>query len=228
MIVYTLSDQHGFLPVIEEPHDLLLIAGDICPDRDHTISYQREWLDTTFREWLLRTPSDNVVAVAGNHDFIFDDITGYAPIFEPLRPPGVAAPDDLPWHYLQDQSLEVGGYKIYGTPWQPTFGNWAFNAPESKLAEKFSAIPSDTDILLVHGPPFGFGDKTIYGEYAGSKSLRKRVAEISPELVICGHIHEAHGTWHYASSRIVNTTIVDESYIPIHSPMRFELDDRLG
>src|SRR5690348_7504930 len=46
--------------------------------------------------------------------------------------------------------------EIWGTPWQPWFWDWAFNAPqrdgETFLASKFEAIPAGTDIVLAHGP----------------------------------------------------------------------------
>lgn len=63
-----IADQHGYLPTIE-PCDLLLIAGDICPDDfvrpdspDHL-----HWLDSTFRDWLRGVPAQRIVGIAGNH-----------------------------------------------------------------------------------------------------------------------------------------------------------------
>jgi hypothetical protein len=34
-----------------------------------------------------------------------------------------------PRRYLQDAGLELFGLRIWGTPWQPWFYDWAFNAP---------------------------------------------------------------------------------------------------
>ena len=87
--------------------------------------------------------------VAGNHD-------------QSIEAWGI--PDGLRCHYLQDAGLELFGLRIWGTPWQPWFYDWAFNAPrrdgEEFLASKFDAIPGDTDIVVAHGPPRGFGDRT--------------------------------------------------------------------
>lgn len=35
MKVISFSDPHGVLPKIEEPFDLMLICGDICPVDNH-------------------------------------------------------------------------------------------------------------------------------------------------------------------------------------------------
>jgi len=41
------------------------------------------------------------------------------------------------------------GYKIYGTPWQPEYHDWAFNLPrDESLQNIWKAIPSDTEILV--------------------------------------------------------------------------------
>jgi len=228
MLVYAISDQHGLLPEIEEAHDLLLIGGDICPVDDHTVEYQRDWLDTEFRAWLEQIPAKRIVGVAGNHDMVFDIAATYRPIFEPLRPPGIKPPDDLPWTYLQDQSVIINGYKIHGTPWQPIFFNWAFNLDEEHLAEKFQLIDDDVNILISHGPPQGYGDLTSQGVRVGSSSLLAKIKEVKPELVVCGHIHEAHGSYDLAEqqTKIVNATIVDLAYQNVYLPTRLELPDR--
>jgi len=58
--------------------------------------------------------------------------------------------------YLEDSSTTVHGYKIYGSPWTPYFFGWAFNAQRGKeCAEIWSKIPTDTEILITHGPPHG-------------------------------------------------------------------------
>ena len=48
------------------------------------------------------------------------------------------------------------GVKVYGSPWQPWFGGWAFNLERGPdIAAKWALIPDDTDVLLTHGPPAG-------------------------------------------------------------------------
>src|SRR4051812_12302796 len=116
MLIRALSDLHGTLPEIA-PCDLLLLGGDLCPVTDHRLSYQADWLDTTFRRWLEQVPARRIVAVAGNHDLVFEK----APYL---------LPRDLPWTYLQDSGCTWEGLQLYGTPWQPWFFDWAFNLYE--------------------------------------------------------------------------------------------------
>ena len=143
MKIVAVSDIHGCLPDIPEC-DLLLIAGDITPADDHRLQRQFSWLNVQFREWLLSVPARKIVGIAGNHDFIFQ-----------TNPKSVA---DLPWVYLQDSGIDWEGVKIWGSPWQPVFHNWAFNAEDYKRQTAWSMIPDDTNILVLHGPPYGYGD----------------------------------------------------------------------
>ena len=143
MIAACMSDLHGNLPDLSHLNfDVLLIGGDICPVTNHTDRFQADWLDTIFRMWIghIKAP---VVAVAGNHDFVFDRNPGMVP--------------SLPWTYLQDSGTTLpNGMRAWGSPHQPYFGGWAFNLHQDdfidELAEKWDMIPADTDVLLLHGP----------------------------------------------------------------------------
>ncbi|MGL4555322.1 MAG: metallophosphoesterase family protein, partial [Gemmataceae bacterium] len=143
MHVRAVSDLHGTLPDIPAC-DLLLIGGDLCPVADHDPGYQAAWLDTAFRAWLERVPARHVVGVCGNHDFVFE-----------RRPHAV--PRDLRWTYLQDSGCVVEGLRVWGTPWQTWFFDWAFNLYEADLQHKWALIPDGTDVLVLHGPPRGYG-----------------------------------------------------------------------
>ena len=58
--------------------------------------------------------------------------------------------------YLKDKETEVYGLRIYGSPWQPLFMNWAYNMPRGeKILSKWNLIPEGVDILITHGPPLG-------------------------------------------------------------------------
>lgn len=55
--------------------------------------------------------------------------------------------------YLQDSECNIKGLRIYGTPWIPKFGKWAFMlSSKHKLNQKWEKIPSGIDILITHGP----------------------------------------------------------------------------
>ncbi len=210
MKIICTSDLHGQLPRIPVC-DLLLIAGDICPVSNHEVAYQREWLCTTFRYWLAKIKAKKIIFIAGNHDFVFQDAPHQLPIYWTQK---------NNTSYLQDSSAVVDGLKIWGTPWQLPFYDWAFNACEASLAEKYRAIPGDTNIIVSHGPPYGHTDWSNYGnQHTGSTSLLKTIQQIQPLLVVTGHIHEAVGFAHINKTLAVNCAAVDEKYILRPQPL---------
>ncbi len=232
MKIIALSDLHGNLPEQLPACDLLLLAGDLCPLQSHDFAFQAGWLDTEFREWLYEQKARRIVGVAGNHDFVFE------------RAPHLL-PRDLPWRYLQDAGFNWNGVKIWGTPWQPWFWDWAFNGDPERLQRQWRLIPDETDILVVHGPPFGYGDGIPENlspqppspdrrggqggsgsgvRHAGCPWLLERIQEIKPKLVVFGHIHEGRGEWQLGPTRLANVTLVDEAYEPVYPPWTCELE----
>lgn len=208
MKIVALSDLHGYLPDHVPACDLLLLAGDVCPVTDHSLLFQASWLNHEFRQWLHAQPAAKIVGIAGNHDLVFE------------RAPYLV-PRDLPWTYLQDAGMEWQGVKIWGTPWQPVFFDWAFNGDPEKLQRQWSLIPADTDILLVHGPPLGYGDGVPEGgavRRCGCPHLLKRIETIQPQLVLFGHIHEGRGDWQLGPTRLANVTLLDAEYRAVFAP----------
>ena len=110
-----------------------------------------------FNDWFCELPHPHKVFVAGNHDFLFETDP---PLARSLLDPDI--------HYLEDTGVELEELKIWGSPWQPVFFNWAFNLPRgAPLREKWALIPDDTDVLITHGPPHLIGDRTARGVHAG-------------------------------------------------------------
>ncbi len=215
MKVVALSDPHGNLPEIP-PCDLLLLAGDLCPTTDHDPRFQARWLNTMFRSWLEQLPAGKIVGIAGNHDFVFE------------RAPDLVPPD-LPWTYLQDVECRWRGLRIWGTPWQPWFYDWAFNGDPELLESKWELIPPDTDVIVVHGPPRGYGDGVVRvdggAENTGCPHLLAKIAEVKPRLVVFGHIHEGRGQWQLGPTTLANVTLLDVAYRVRYQPWEHELPD---
>lgn len=225
--ICAISDLHGNLPQIAEC-SLLLIGGDICPCRfsagymsvQEKARHQSYWLRDTFGPWLDEQPAKHVVATWGNHDWIGEK----APHLSPK----------LRWHMLCDEGIDLLGFKIYGTPHQSRFFDWAFNADEDVLERKWAAIPDDTDILLLHGPPHGYGDLApAYNgvrdveEHTGSPSLTKRILELPKlRLAIAGHIHSGYGVYHIGKTTFCNVSILDEQYKMTNKPTIITMDDK--
>lgn len=210
MRIACVSDLHEHLVEVP-PCDLLVVAGDLTYAFGGSTD-KRRWLEGAFAEWLEAVPADEIVVVAGNHDREIEQ-SGF--------------PAGLRCHYLQDQPVELLGISIWGTPWQPWFHDWAFNAPrvggESFLADQFSAIPVATDVVVCHGPPLGYGDRTPHG-HVGSAALTETIDRVNPGLVVCGHIHSGAGRYARGEVSIINASIVDERYEPIRQPDVVELD----
>jgi|ERR1039458_1998019 Icc-related predicted phosphoesterase len=201
-MIIAVSDLHGFLPEIPDC-DVLLIAGDICPTFDHSLDFQLGWLDTNFRQWLEDAPTENIIGVAGNHDFVFEARSDRVERLE------------LPWLYLEDSSYKYQGIKYYGLPWIPNLKAWAFYANDITLARKYEAIPDDVDIILSHGPPLGYCDRNESYESVGSVAALSALQRVSPKAFVCGHIHEAFGEKDFRLNRFVyNVSYVDEWYKP--------------
>lgn len=218
------SDLHGYLPepgVIEEC-DILLLAGDLCPVWDHTRQFQASWLRTTFSDWLRAQPAKHIVGIGGNHDFVLSghkQKLGY----------------ELPWIYLNNESVDVGGLKIWGSPLSNRLGNWASMKPEPALADVWRSIPRDIDILMIHGPAYRTGDQAgmTYQRrvdhegniadgwepnHIGSPSLANQLYyDEWPNLkaFVFGHCHEGYGTY----GKYYNVSRTDVQYNPINPPV---------
>jgi Icc-related predicted phosphoesterase len=215
-----ISDMHGYLPDIQTS-DILILAGDLCPWRDHSLAFQQLWLNSNFREWRRKQPVKSCVYISGNHDFIFEK--------NKFTNADLAMLADKHWmYYLEDSYTTVDGIKIWGSPWQLPFGlNWVFNTSEDKLRSIYSKIPNDIDIIVSHGPPYGYGDLSTYsnnyGEHVGSRALLEKIIEIQPRLVVTGHIHAAYGIYEVGLTKVINCAIVNDEYKLVRGPIYVEL-----
>lgn len=203
-IIVAISDTHGLHRSLTIPEgDILVHAGDI------TRSGELETV-VDFNEWLGTLPHQHKIVIAGNHDFCFER--------DPQRSRALLTN----CIYLQDESLTVQGIKFYGSPWQPWFFDWAFNLKRGpEIREKWNLIPADTDVLITHGPPFGYGDQTARGEKVGCQDLLQVVERLKPRLHVFGHIHEGYGTSTTESTTFMNACICTLSYKPENAPLAY-------
>ena len=201
-----LSDTHNRCEGMEVPDgDLLLHAGDLT-GRGTLPEIERA------NAWLASLPHPRKVVVAGNHDFAFE------------RAPAEARARLDAATYLEDGETEVGGLRIWGSPWQPRFRDWAFNLPRGPaLAAVWARIPEGIDVLLVHGPPAGVLDRTASGAAVGCRELRAAVERVRPRLCVFGHIHEGYGTLRADGTLFVNASNCDVAYRPVNPPQVVEL-----
>lgn len=226
MKIVFISDSHGLhseIPVVKsngrakksivnlpKDADMIIHGGDIT-----SLGYESEVRD--FLKWYSSLPYKYKIFIAGNHDFLFElEVLKAKKLLEEF-------PDII---YLENESIEIEGLKIYGSPVQPWFGGWAFNRHRgSDIAECWSHIPLDTDILVTHGPPAGILDYTLQGEQVGCKDLMLKLMEIRPKICIFGHIHPAAGYLLLDKTHYINGCVLNEGYELVNKPIVLEIDE---
>jgi predicted phosphohydrolase len=207
MRIVLISDTHNRHDGIQLPEgDILIHSGDFSGR-----GLEREVID--FLHWFGKQPHRHKVLIAGNHDFLAEKNPG---LFASLIPEGVT--------YLNDSGAVIEGLKIWGSPIQPWFYDWAFNRQRgADIARHWELIPADTDILVTHGPPFGILDKVENGPHVGCEELLKKIESVQPRLHVFGHIHEGHGELQVGKTKFVNASVLNAKYMLVWDATEVEL-----
>lgn len=212
MKIVMISDTHNKHDELILPTgDMLIHAGD-ATNRGSLAEVMG------FLGWMRKLPFKHKIFIAGNHDFLFERSPGLAAaLIHGVRKSGV--------HYLQDDLIELDGLRVYGSPWQPRFHDWAFNLDRgAAIKEKWDKIPEDLDVLITHGPPYGVLDVNEHAKALGCKDLWEKVKEIKPRIHVFGHIHEDRGqAGSIFGTRFYNACICDLRYKVTHQPYVVEL-----
>ena len=199
--------------------DLLIHAGDFMNSGYHKQEA------TEFFDWFSSIKNyDKKVFIAGNHDRIIENNPTWSLL---------TIKDYSNIIYLQDEGFSLydmdkdSSTRLYGSPWQPDFNMWAFNLPRNgeEMKGRWDAIPEDTDILITHGPPYGYHD--IPGGQSirvGCEMLRHRVDEIKPKIHVFGHVHGSSGYYFNGHTHFINASILNEQYNYTNLPVTFEWD----
>ncbi|KAF9932783.1 Metallophosphoesterase mpped2 [Linnemannia zychae] len=125
----------------------------------------------------------------------------------------------------------VEGYRVWGSPWQPEFWDWAFNGVRGELKDIWKHIPENTDVLITHGPPKGHGDIIPEDKRVnvGCEELLERLEAVKPMYHVFGHIHRGYGVteieWGegFHPTRCINASTCTESYRPLNHPIIVDL-----
>lgn len=160
MKIVAISDTHGKHKKLSlPPADCIIHAGDVTAGGSTDQALE-------FINWFQGLDYQYKIFIAGNHDRFFERTADIDP--------GSA-------YYLNDSGVEIEGIKFWGSPIQPVFNNWAFNKKRGQEIKKhWDLIPDDTDVLITHGPPYGYLDIGPAGNHLGCEELLKRVMHVSP------------------------------------------------
>jgi Icc-related predicted phosphoesterase len=207
--IVAISDTHCRHRSLRLPKgDVLLHAGDLCLKGE-----KQEVVD--FLDWFQRQDYKHKIFIAGNHDFFFE--REKRSTIEKTIPKGVT--------YLHDNGVTIEGIKFWGTPVTPWFFNWAFNRRRGPdIAKHWALVPDDTDVLISHGPPYSILDTVVNETHVGCKDQLKRIMEIKPKLVVCGHVHESYGTTKQNGIKFINACMLNESYELVNKPVVYEVN----
>jgi len=201
--------------------DAIIHSGDIS-----SMGYEHEV--KAFLHWFSQLPYDRKIFIAGNHDYFFEQYKGQVNDL-------LAEYPDV--DYLQDsytmlgEEWEENRVKVYGSPWQPRFYNWAFNIDRDSddIEEKWKMIHMNTDILVTHGPPHGILDYVHYDRVnAGCERLMPIVKEVKPKVHVFGHIHQGYGYKFEDGTMFLNASVLNESYYYKNKPVNIEYDRETG
>jgi Icc-related predicted phosphoesterase len=217
MRIVFISDTHNQHKVLTcKEKNLLGQGGDVLIHAGDCTESGKEREVKAFLKWFSETPFTHKVFIAGNHDFWFEK---HQDIEQKYKDKGV--------YYLFDSMVELDNkLKIYGSPWQPEFYNWAFNLPRGgeKIREKWQLIPSDLDILITHGPAYGMVDLTMRGEHVGCEELFDAVSMAQPKIHACGHIHHSYGHESFNNTEFINACTLNEEYWYQNKPIVIDYD----
>jgi len=215
-IITFISDTHTKHHMLDLPGgDVLVFGGDLMNSgyNENDINNFCKWFDA-------QDQYKTKIFIAGNHDRLFE--------LDPERAKEIYSQYNN-INYLEDSELSIQDIKVYGSPWQPEFCNWAFNLPKGgkELEDKWAAIPENLDILITHGPPQGILDVSgaPYNEpNLGCSLLRTRVDKVKPKIHIFGHIHGSAGYKYNNSTHFINASVLNERYEQNNLPLTVEWD----
>jgi calcineurin-like phosphoesterase family protein len=230
--------------------DVLIHAGD-CTGHG-TKAQLKEFLI-----WFDKWPHKHKILIAGNHDWVFQNEEAFR--HGPENSAALVRDMAPSVTYLEDSGTVINGLNFWGSPWTPRFLDWAFNAdrgsevdrldslrvlitpmqeiqlvPVNDIRDHWNLIPDNTDVLVTHGPPFGFGDEVEkfhnpeVVEKAGDRDLYEAVLRVRPFLHVNGHLHSGYGqrTLYHddgQSTVIVNASVLNENYKLVNKPIVIEL-----
>ncbi|KAL7922178.1 Metallo-dependent phosphatase-like protein [Trichoderma austrokoningii] len=207
--IVCISDTHN-CNVKLPPGDVLIHAGDL------TNMGSKSELSRAVK-WLEEADFEAKIVVAGNHDVTLDEDFYFhhgdsfhnkakqdpAECIQLLAssPSITYLCHDSATIRLKSSTGPHTEFTVFGSPYSPRSGLWAFyyEAPKSlednstDLTSLWELVPLETDIVVTHTPPRTHCDTPEGQRPAGCEALRQALWRVRPKLAVCGHIHDGRG-----------------------------------
>ncbi|GEM_PF-263038 len=181
MRILVTADVHGSSKAIEmyrvlsPKYDLVIIAGDVAPNRRPRAFYP------TFKQIVRAIGNKPIVFVAGNAD------------------PQEALERNPPRDNVYNVHASIA--KILGLTFTGIGGSTPtpFKTPNEYPETRFDSLfvdPGEPFIFVTHVPPRGINDAAFFRgvrQNVGSLAIRRIVEDYQPILHAHGHVHEARG-----------------------------------
>jgi putative phosphoesterase len=203
MRILALSDIHHAYATAEKilagerAYDIILICGDITT---HGSSIEAEQAIKQFK-----TYGKPVLAVAGNMDSPEIDDT--------LKRTGCSI--DAKGIIIDD----IGFFGVSAAPTSQLHTPYEISEDEILQRAKTGWIDvksAHRKVFVPHAPPYKSKlDRIAVGEHVGSVAVRTFVDQYQPDIVVCGHIHEARGTDILGTSQMINCGPTVKGYYAI-------------
>ncbi len=203
MKIIGITDIHGrrnYSPQVQEAlrsADLVVCSGDLT---DFGSAQDAERI---LEEIRLQNP--NILAVSGNCDH-----------------PGVNTVLSVSDINLHNNAKTMGSVTFYGLGGSNPS---PFHTPQELDEDQIAGIlknykkteDSRWHVFVTHAPPAHTKvDRTFFRQHVGSGAVRAFIEEFRPDLVLCGHIHEARGIDTINETIVINPGPFPDHYVRIH------------
>ncbi|KAK3327471.1 Metallo-dependent phosphatase-like protein [Cercophora scortea] len=198
--------------------DVLIHAGDLTNQGSYSeLSKSIQWLE--------KADFEAKIVIAGNHDITLDRdfYSQHGQSFHNQHPQDpakclalLASSPTITYLCHNPVTIQLKDpigprteFTIFGSPYSPRNGLWAFGydrstqgtehtgtqtAGEPTAREIWGTIPIDIDVLVTHTPPLTHCDQSsVAGDHLGCEELLTVLSQIRPRLHVCGHIHPGRG-----------------------------------
>lgn len=190
MRVVCISDTHELHNELTvPPGDLLIHAGDFG-----FFAYATQAVED-FDGWLGRLPHRWKVLTGGNHEFWLANDPKLRKLITNAT-------------LLLNESVTVGPAKIWASP-ITLHPDAAFRCSDpAERTRIYSQIPSDTDIVVTHGPPYDILDRGPGdAQPSGDRELREAIIRVKPLLHVYGHAHAGYGVRQTKHTTFINASL---------------------